>query len=148
MSTTTACTGTTYPVNPDAPEEGDDLHHAGLCPEHDHRPTTLRVTEALSLGSGPMLDAAFHVHDEYGSGYRLTRTDDGSQPIGTFDVLPSDGGRFIVRAGGGTAWRVCDHAKSDECDQPMTRYVGRSAMRGTEAVWIDYACDHHAAELR
>jgi hypothetical protein len=28
------CTGTVYDVNPDAPEEGTDVHHDGPCPEH------------------------------------------------------------------------------------------------------------------
>lgn len=28
------CTGETYNVNPDAPEEGTDIHHESLCPAH------------------------------------------------------------------------------------------------------------------
>lgn len=31
---TPACTGTSYPVNPDFPEEGLDVHHEGPCPAH------------------------------------------------------------------------------------------------------------------
>lgn len=31
---TTACTGHTYPINPDAPEEGTDIHHDQPCPAH------------------------------------------------------------------------------------------------------------------
>lgn len=30
---TDTCTGEAYPVNPDAPEEGSDLHHSRPCPE-------------------------------------------------------------------------------------------------------------------
>lgn len=31
------CTGTTYPVNPDCPEEGSDIRHDGPCTAHGPR---------------------------------------------------------------------------------------------------------------
>lgn len=65
---TADCTGTSYLVNPDHPEEGSDVHHAGPCPAHPDAFTLelaelgerlarehTRLTTPLALG--PAIDA-------------------------------------------------------------------------------------------
>lgn len=52
------CTGTSYLVNPDYPDEGTDLRHEGPCPLHDRRDAAQELLDAFEdTESGRWVDA-------------------------------------------------------------------------------------------